>query len=142
MMIKRKTFRIRSISEEESIKRFGYEYQPILIQGVRPKAGKADFIAVKYLKNESLGSNTDEVLNPNEFSFILDFTDRLISKNNFDLEPGCMLLLQDSLFECTRITYVGLRAKVPVVIAKQLPLTDCYKEVFAAYTEECGLQSA
>lgn len=126
-MIVKKSYRVRTLPEKHSFERFGYQYQPVLIEGVKRKQSKTDFLGLRCLEI-SLPS-----VDPSVEVFVLNHQLSEFTRNRFNLESGCKLILQESLFECVNVVAHEEETYHPAVLVKRLPYKECYKEPFADY---------
>ena len=130
-MISTKTYYLRPFADEYSTCRFGLTYQPLLIQGLASKRGKADFIGLhcSELPIESFVPDAADNLH----SFLLNYTVNFINHQHFCLNKGCKLIIGHALYECVDIIYPEATTTLPVVIAKELPYIEAYHEPYDKY---------
>ena len=130
-MISTKTYYLRPFAEEFSTCRFGLTYQPLLIQGLASKRGKADFIGLHCCEMpiESFVQDSEDNLH----SFLLNYTENFINHQHFALCRGCKLVLDHALYECVDIIYPEATTTLPVVIAKELPFSEAYRQPYEQY---------
>lgn len=131
-MITKNSYRVRTLPEKHSFERFGYQYQPVLIEGVKRKQGKTDFLGLRCLEIQ-LPS-----VDPSVEVFVLNHQLGEITRNRFHLESGCKLILQESLFECVNVVPHEEETYHPAVLVKRLPYRECYKEPFTDYLNSLG----
>lgn len=131
-MITKNSYRVRTLPEKHSFERFGYPYQPVLIEGTRAKQNRTDFIGLRCYE---VPFSSNKISDTEEKVFILNHQTREMTRNRFDLKPGCKLIFQDSLFECVGIDPHEKESYHPAVLVKRLPFKECYREPFADYLD-------
>lgn len=131
-MITKNSYRVRTLPEKHSFERFGFQYQPVLIEGAKRKQNRTDFLGLRCLEIPFTS------VDPSIEVFVLNHQLSKLTRNHFDLEPGCKLIMQEALFECVNVIPHEEETYHPAVLVKRLPYKECYKEPFADYLNSLG----
>jgi len=131
-MITKNSYRVRTLPDKHSYERFGYQYQPVLIEGTELKQNRVDFLGLRCYEHPI--ASVDDAGNE-EKKFILNHMTREMTRNRFDLKQGCKLILGDCIFECLYVDPHDEETYHPALIAKRLPYNECYKEPFNDYLD-------